>query len=113
MERIASLLPSATEIACALGLREQLVGRSHECDFPSGVETLPVLSEPKLDPTAPSGAIDARVRELVREGLSGHHYMNRPGPRLVESLEILAEILHSDVFAPRHRGSGWEPWSAR
>jgi iron complex transport system substrate-binding protein len=306
VERIASLLPSATEIACALGLRDQLVGRSHECDFPPGVESLPVLTEPKLDPAAPSAAIDARVRELVREGLSvyrvdaqklrelaptliltqdhceacaaspadveaalaewtggrprvlslrplslgdvwvdlervaeaagvpglgnelaarlslrlsdvgerairlrerprvaclewieplmasgnwmpelvtiaggrslladpgahsrwidldelaaadpdvvvvlpcgftlertraelpalaalpgfralravregrvfladGHHYMNRPGPRLVESLEILAEILHPDVFAPRHRGSGWEPWSA-
>ena len=70
MERIASLLPSATEIACALGLRDQLVGRSHECEFPPGVESLPVLTEPKLDPAAPSAAIDARVRELVREGLS-------------------------------------------
>jgi iron complex transport system substrate-binding protein len=307
MQRIASLIPSATEIVCALGLADRLVGRSHECDHPPGVEALPALTEPKLDASAPSGEIDARVRALVRDGLSvyrvdaerlralaptlvvtqdacevcaasladveaalgewtggrphvlslrprtlgdvfvdfervaeaagvpgrgnelaarlslrlsdvgerairlrerprvacvewieplmaaghwmpelvtiaggrplltdagapsrrtsldelaaadpdaivvlpcgfglartreempalarqpgfaalravregrvfladGHSFMNRPGPRLVESLEILAEILHSDEFAPRHRGSGWEPWAAR
>jgi iron complex transport system substrate-binding protein len=38
-------------------------------------------------------------------------YFNRPGPRLVESLEILAEILHPAEFPARHRGSGWEPYS--
>lgn len=70
MERILSLLPSLTEIACALGLRERLVGRSHECDFPPGIDTLPACTAPKLDVAAPSGAIHARVGELVREGLS-------------------------------------------
>lgn len=70
MPRIASLLPSLTETACALGLREALVGRSHECDFPPGVEALPALTEPKLDPGAASRAIDSRVRELVERGLS-------------------------------------------
>jgi iron complex transport system substrate-binding protein len=68
--RIASLLPSATEIACALGFQAELVGRSHECDFPPGVERLPVLTSPKLDAGAPSREIDARVRALVRDGLS-------------------------------------------
>jgi len=70
MERIASLLPSTTEIVCALGLGEQLIGRSHECDFPPEVEALPALTESKLDPRAQSRAIDDRVRQLVREGLS-------------------------------------------
>jgi iron complex transport system substrate-binding protein len=70
LERIVSLLPSLTEIACALGLRDRLVGRSHECDFPPGVETLPALTEPKFAVHGLSGEIDARVRELVREGLS-------------------------------------------
>lgn len=37
----------------------------------------------------------------------GNQYFNRPGPRLAESLEILAEILHPHLFAPRHRGVGW------
>ena len=70
MERVASLLPSTTEIACALGFESQLVGRSHECDFPASVRELPALTEPKLDPEAPSREIDDRVKELVREGLS-------------------------------------------
>jgi len=70
MERIVSLLPSLTEVACALGLRQRLVGRSHECDHPPGVEELPVCTEPKLDVTGASGEVDARVRALVRDGLS-------------------------------------------
>ncbi len=70
MERILSLLPSTTEIAGALGLAHRLVGRSHECDRPNGVDALPVVTEPKLDIHAPSAAIDRRVKELVRDGLS-------------------------------------------
>ena len=70
MPRIASLLPSTTEIACALGFQADLVGRSHECELPPGGPELPVLTEPKLDPAAPSRAIDAEVRRLVRDGLS-------------------------------------------
>jgi len=70
MERIASLLPSTTEIVCALGQGAALVGRSHECDFPPEVAALPALTEPKLDARAASRAIDDRVKQLVREGLS-------------------------------------------
>ena len=70
VERIISLLPSSTEIICALGLREHLVGVSHECDYPSEVAGLPILTEPKLDPRGTSSDIDTRVREIVQEGLS-------------------------------------------
>ena len=70
MERIASLIPSTTEITCALGFEAGLVARSHECDFPASVASLPALTEPKLDPGAPSAAIDSRVKQLVRDGLS-------------------------------------------
>ena len=70
VDRIASLLPSSTEIVCALGLRDRLVGVSHECDHPGDVAGLPVLTEPKLDPRGTSGDIDARVREILQEGLS-------------------------------------------
>jgi iron complex transport system substrate-binding protein len=68
--RIVSLLPSATETVCALGAGGALVGRSHECDFPAGVESLPVLSSPRLDPKAPGRAIHDRIEELVSRGLS-------------------------------------------
>jgi len=69
-ERIVSLIPSTTEIASALGFADSLVARSHECDFPLGVESLPALTEPKLDPSATSRAIDDRVKQLVSDGLS-------------------------------------------
>jgi iron complex transport system substrate-binding protein len=68
--RIVSLLPSATETVCALGARSELVGRSHECDFPAGVESLPAISSPRLDPRAPGRAIHDRIEELVTRSLS-------------------------------------------
>ena len=46
--RIVSLLPSATEIVCALGLRDRLVARSHECDWPEDVAGLPVVTRPRI-----------------------------------------------------------------
>jgi iron complex transport system substrate-binding protein len=68
--RIISLLPSATEIVAALGFGDHLVGRSHECDFPLGVEKLPVCSSTKIPIHGTSYEIDQRVKEIVAEGLS-------------------------------------------
>ena len=68
--RIVSLLPSATEIAVALGLGDNLVGRSHECDFPPGIDRLPVVTSTKLEKGLGSRAIDDRVQAIVRQGLS-------------------------------------------
>jgi hypothetical protein len=53
--RIASLLPSATEIICALGSRAELVGRSHECDFPAGVQDVLVLTSARIEPRVHRG----------------------------------------------------------
>jgi len=69
-QRIASLLPSTTEMACLLGLRDRLVGISHECDFPASVRGLPVLTAAKVDAKARSVEIDRQVREVVANGLS-------------------------------------------
>lgn len=68
--RIASLLPSATEIVCALGARTELVGRSHECDFPPGIEEVPVLTSARIGPLPSSRAIDAAVRDVLRDALA-------------------------------------------
>lgn len=68
--RIVSLLPSATEIAVALGLGDNLVGRSHECDFPACTTKLPVVTRTKLQKGLTSGEIDRRVQEIVSQGLS-------------------------------------------
>src|ERR1700720_2901734 len=68
--RIVTLLPSATEIVCALGFESQLVGRSHECDFPRSVVRLPALTEPKFNPEGTSAEIDQRVKKIVADALS-------------------------------------------
>jgi iron complex transport system substrate-binding protein len=70
MPRIVSLIASATEIVCALGCEDQLVGRSHECDYPRSVKKLPVCTEPKFDVNGSSCAIDQRVKALLQDGLS-------------------------------------------
>lgn len=62
--RVVSVLPSATEIVCALGHEADLVGRSAECDFPASIRRLPVVMRPKtLDSERPSSEIDRRVLE--------------------------------------------------
>ena len=68
--RIVSLLPSATEIVYALGLGENLVGRSHECDYPTGVETLPACCDSRVSLSLDSGELDTQVKSLVKDGLS-------------------------------------------
>jgi iron complex transport system substrate-binding protein len=71
--RIISLLPSATEIVAALGFRAHLVGRSHECDFPRGVDELPACSSTKIQVQGSSSEIDDQVKQIVAEGLSVYH----------------------------------------
>lgn len=70
VKRIISLLPSSTEIVCALGCEDRLVGRSHECDYPESVKRLPVCTEPKFNPLGTGPEIDQRVKAIVQEGLS-------------------------------------------
>ena len=66
--RIASLLASATETVCLLGLDEALVAISHECDFPPHVLDRPRVSRPRFDPAGlAAGEIDAAVRQALAE----------------------------------------------
>ncbi len=68
--RILSLLPGATEVVCKLEATDQLVGRSHECDYPPEVQQLPACTEPKYEIEFSSADTDRRIKELIREGLS-------------------------------------------
>ena len=70
MPRIVSLIASATEIVCALGMEDHLVGRSHECDYPESVQRLPVCTEPKFDVDGSSAEIDRRVKSVLADATS-------------------------------------------
>lgn len=66
--RIASLVPSATEMLFALGLGESVVGVTHECDFPAAASELPHLTATVLPSGLSAGEIDAAVKAIVGEG---------------------------------------------
>ncbi len=68
--RIASFLPSATEMVCAVGCAERLVCRSHECDYPSTVADVPVVTRPRIDADGNSRAIDNEVKDLAAKSQS-------------------------------------------
>ena len=70
MHRIVSLISSATEIIHALGMGHSLVGRSHECDFPPSVLSLPVCTSPKFAISGNSQQIDKLVKETLQTALS-------------------------------------------
>jgi iron complex transport system substrate-binding protein len=69
--RIVSFLPSATEMACALGLGDQLVGITHECNYPPEVEGKPIVVRNVLPiETMSQPEIDTAVTQRMRDGLS-------------------------------------------
>lgn len=68
--RIASLLPSATEIVCVLGLEDQLCAVTHECDYPPSVRGKPVVTSSVLPPDLSGADIDRHIRNLVHAGSS-------------------------------------------
>ena len=68
-QRIVSLLPSSTEILCALGLETSLVGISHACDYPPGVTSLPRLTTPASSKPGARHTPDREVA-VVQAGLS-------------------------------------------
>jgi len=95
--RIVSLLASATEIVCALGAGEMLVGRSHECDNPEWVRRLPACSEPAFDVTVSSREIDEEVRRRLHAG----EPLYRIHTELIQELrpDLLLTQSHCEVCA--------------
>lgn len=95
--RVVSLIASATEIVAALGCRDRLIGRSHECDYPPDVLSLPVLTAPKFKVEGTSADIDRKVREIVAEGLSVY----RVDAELLRALEpdLIVTQDHCEVCA--------------
>jgi iron complex transport system substrate-binding protein len=97
MPRIVSLIASATEIVCALGFEDQIVGRSHECDYPKSIQRLPICTQPKFDPDGTSYEIDQRVKAIVQEGLSVYRV---DGEKLRElEPDVIVTQSHCEVCA--------------
>ncbi len=101
--RIVSLLPSATEIAVALGLAGNIVGRSHECDYPPEIVALPVLTASKLTKGMNSAEIEIGVQQIVQQGLSVYEVdapllrMLRPDVILTQSQCAVCAVTPRDL----------------
>jgi iron complex transport system substrate-binding protein len=89
--RIVGLIASATELIHALGLGDFQVGRSHECDFPEAVKSLPVCTHVNFDVNATSSQIDERVKTILSKTLSVYQVK----PEMLEKLaptHILTQV---------------------
>ena len=91
--RICSLLPSATEVIASLGLSDELVGISHECDYPPSIKNVPVMVEPMIPPHGlSSDDIDRQVHQLVASGQRlyrlNDHLLRQAQPDLILSQDL-------------------------
>jgi iron complex transport system substrate-binding protein len=89
--RIASLLPSATDVVCALGLETCLVGVSHSCDAPAAAR-LPRLTTSRVPMNSDSRAIDSAVRESVARGVSLYQIDTRRLRALAPDLVLTQDL---------------------
>jgi len=103
--RVASLLPAATEIVCALGAEADLVGISHECDFPETVRRLPALTRARVRPVGASRDIDREVRLVLQDALAVYEIelarleAARPDVIVTQDLCDVCAVSFSDVCA--------------
>lgn len=98
--RIVSLLPSATEILFALGLEREIVGVSHECDFPSRARTKPVVIHSRLPHDASPAEIDRLVSEYVHRGESLYAVDAEVLEALAPDLIITQDLCHVCAASP-------------
>ena len=103
--RIVSLLPSATEMVCALGLGDALVGVSHECDWPEEVQGLPVLTSARVKTSSSSKTIDRDVRRLLKDALAVYDIdvdgLKRARPDIIVTQDLceVCAVAFEDVCA--------------
>jgi iron complex transport system substrate-binding protein len=99
--RICSLVPGATEIVAALGLADQLVGISHECDYPPSVRHVPVMIAPVVgSEPAPSQTVDRQVKELVAAGRRLYRLDEEAFRRARPDLILTQNLCHVCAITP-------------
>lgn len=111
--RIVSLLPSATELVCAVGMEDHLVGVSHECDFPASVVGRPVLTSSRLSlkPSGgdASGDIDRDLRAILKNAMAVYEVdadgleTARPDVIVTQDLCEVCAVAYDDVVAAARR----------
>jgi len=107
--RIVSLLPSATEMVCAVGMEDHLVGVSHECDFPASVIGRPVLTSSRLSPSVSSGDIDRDLRSVLQDAMSIYEIdavgLERVRPDVIVTQDLceVCAVAYDDVVAAARR----------
>jgi iron complex transport system substrate-binding protein len=103
--RIVSLLPSATEILFALGFDREVVGVSHECDFPSQARSKRVVIQSRIPKDAPPSEIDRLVREYVSRGESLYAVDAQALEELAPDLIITQDLCHVCAASPDDLGT--------
>lgn len=111
--RICSLLPAATEILFAIGAGPDVVGVTHECDYPPEAATRPALLRPRIDVDAEPGEIDRQVRECVEQGKSVYivddERLRQANPELI----ITQDLCHVCAASPDDLASVLAQWDGR
>ncbi|HEY6288000.1 MAG TPA: cobalamin-binding protein [Nitrospiraceae bacterium] len=99
--RICSLLPSATEVIALLGLSDELVGISHECDYPPSVRSVPIMVEPMIPPYGlASSDIDRHVRQLVASGQRLYRLKDQQLRQAQPDLILSQDLCHVCAVTP-------------
>ena len=110
--RICSLLPAATEILFAIGAGSDVVGVTHECDYPPEAASRPALIRPRIDVQVEPGEIDRQVRECVEEGKSVYIVDAERLQQANHDLIITQDLCHVCAASPDDLASVLARWDA-
>lgn len=111
--RVVSLLPSATEILFALGFDREIVGVSHECDFPPRARTKTIVIHSRIDKDAGPLEIDRQVREYVERGESLYTVDTEALQELAPDLIVTQDLCHVCAASPDDLASALAKFDAR
>jgi iron complex transport system substrate-binding protein len=111
--RIVSLLPSATEILFALGFGDEVVGVSHECDFPEQARNKRVVIQSRIPHGTPPAEIDRLVREYVSRGESLYAVDAQALEELAPDLIITQDLCHVCAASPDDLGAALARFAER
>ncbi|MEM9418372.1 MAG: ABC transporter substrate-binding protein [Planctomycetota bacterium] len=111
--RIVTLLPAATEMVCALGLEDALVGRSHECDTPASILDRPIVTGAAIDDRSSSAEIDQMVREFTQTGRPLYHLDAKLLQELNPDLLVTQELCDVCAITPTQVDAALEGMETR